>query len=108
MSTIKNYALDIDLVSMSERLEKQMNQNRRETDSDFAALFPDTMVVTKGNVAKQTIKFPHTKERKRFAYLLTAHQYIKENTIINPELTRIKNAITGDEWLLEWILEEQS
>lgn len=103
MSHIKNYAFNL-----KPKNEDKMNRNRRESDSAFAALFPDSMVVAKKHIENNTIKFPHTKERKRFIHLLTAHAYIREQEIVNPHLTHHKNAITGDEWVLEWIAEEQS
>lgn len=83
-----------------------MSQNRRETDSDFVALFPSDMVVTKKNIAANRIKFPHTKERKIFTHFLTASLYIKDHEIINPVLSHTR--YHPNEWTLEWITEEQS
>lgn len=104
MSNIKNYGT-CPFVPYSER--NNMSQNRRESDSAFAALFPDSMVVAKKNSVSKLNKFPHTKERKRFARLLTAHAYIRDHMIINPILTHRKDISIGDEWILEWIKEEQ-
>lgn len=119
----KDGQTDISIYALSQRvsdkttaLRKEFNnmsknngfrQNRRETDSDYMALFPNSLELVRKDTITSKIKFAHTKERKRFNHLLTAHAYIRSENIVNPIVTSERNAITGDVWILEWILEEQ-
>lgn len=108
MSSIRNYALNIHNHINRNHQRDNMNQNRRTSDtsdSEFAALFPDSIIVNKRHSDDGTIKFPHTRERKIFSHLLTMHRYIVDHKIINPKYTHTR--FHPNEWLLEWNLEEQ-
>lgn len=98
----KIYALTAKLSQLySSEQEERMNQNRRETDSDFAVLFDTPRTIIPGQT-----KFPHTREHRLFTHLLTAYAYIKEHDIVNPILTHTH--YNPNEWRLEWNIEEQS
>lgn len=85
------------------------SKNRRTTDmagnppdfteTDLAALHePNTPQIR--SIHKNLRKFQHTMKRQTFKHYLSAIAFIRENDIIDPEVTRI--AVNCGEWEVIW------